>query len=82
MWKSDFPGPGVRTPECQVCHTLYGGEPHTLYGVGGVAHTLYEGGCLTLYERVEGCHTLYGVGGGCHTLYEGSPGARGRQYKS
>ena len=28
-----------------------------------MAHTLYEGGCLTLYERVEGCHTLYGVGG-------------------
>ena len=43
VWKSDFPGPGVRTPECQVSHTLYGEEPHTLYGVGGVAHTLYEG---------------------------------------
>ena len=61
--------PWLRPPESEKAnnlpgfgHTLYGGEPHTVYGVGGVAHTLYEGGCLTLYERVEGCHPLHGVG--------------------
>ena len=63
VWKSDFLGPGVRTPECQVCHTLYGGEPqelaaiHCMWGGGviqprGMSNRVQKGPSVALHEKV------------------------------